>query len=231
MTHRFKSVRALALAGTLALLAAPALAEVAKPSSVDLLFEAKHLLNVNAGTDLAYKFERTVTHPEVMGQSFSDEIHIDVKKAATDAQRNVVIKVFTGDRARDPQPIEGLTGNPLLVVFLDRAVSSYMAVAGGKLPYLKDKFRTALRERTTIEPVKVTYDGKTVEGQRVTVIPFATDLNASKMRGYENAKFSIVVAEAVPGRFVEMTAAYPNTSKEAPYLEETTKFVGAEVQK
>ena len=206
-------------------------AAVAKPTSVDILFERKHLTNVGAGTDLVYKFERTVSATDLLGQPFADDIKVEVKKVANDGSRTVLVKVFSGDRAREPQPIDELTGNPVLVVFLDRAVSSYMSVAGGKTPYLKDKFRTALRERATVDQVKVKLGDKTVDAHRVSVSPYAADLNAPKMRGYENSKFSFVVSEAVPGQFVELLATYENTAKGAPRLEERTLMVGAEVLK
>jgi hypothetical protein len=222
---------AMVVAAVVAAGAAGAGAEIAKPSPVDILFERKHLSNVEAGKDLVYKFERTVSQAELLGQPFTDDIKIEVKKATADGKRDVVVKVFSGDRARDPHPIDELTGNPILVVFLDRAVASYMSVAGGKIAYLKDKFRSAIRERATVEAVKVKVGDATVDGQRVTVQPYAGDLNAAKMRGFENSKFSFVLSDAVPGQFVEMDALYENTAKDAPRLEERTSLVGAEVVK
>lgn len=212
-----------------AALSFPARAEIAKPSSADILFDHKHLSNTEAGTDLDYRFQRTVSHPDLLGQPFSDDIHVQVKKVGSDGTRDVVVKVYSGERAREPQVFDGLTGNPILVVFLDRAVASYMAIAGGKIPYLKDRFRTALRDRATIEPVKVMLADKAVDAQRVTVTPYAGDLNASKMRGFENSKFSFVVSDAVPGQFVELLATYENTDKAAPRLEERILMVGTQV--
>jgi hypothetical protein len=206
-------------------------AEVGKPTSVDVLFERKHLSNVPVGTDLVYRFERTVSAVDLLGQPFADDIKIEVKKVATNGSRQVVIKVFSGDRARDPQVIDDLTSNPVLVVFLDRAIASYMSIAGGKVPYLKDKFRTAMRERSTVEPVKVKFDGKTLDAHRVTLSPYSGDLNAAKMRGYENARFSMVVCDGVPGQFVELLATYENNAKDAPRLEERTLMAGAEIVK
>jgi hypothetical protein len=211
--------------------AGPAAAQLAKPSSVEILFDRKHLSNSAVGTDLVYKFQRTVSATEVLGQPFTDEIKIEIKKASPDGARDLFVKVFTGERARDPQFFDGLTSNPILIVFLDRAIASYMSVAGGKVPYLKDKFRTAMRERATIEPVKVKLGDKLVDAQRVTVSPYAGDLNASKMRGYENSRFSFVVSDAVPGQYVELLAVYENNAKDAPRLEERTVMVGAEVVK
>jgi hypothetical protein len=209
----------------------PAVAEVIKPSSVEILFDRKHLSNVSAGTELVYRFQRTVSAVDLLGQPFSDDIKIEVKKVADNGAREVVVKVYTGDRARDPQIIDDLTGNPVLVVFLDRAIASYMSVAGGKVAYLKDKFRTAMRERATIEPVKVKLGGKTVDAQRVSITPYTGDLNAQKMRGYEISRFSFVVSEDVPGQFVELLATYENTAKESPRFEERTLMAGAEIVK
>ena len=226
-----QAIRAIFVATVIAAGGAGASAEVAKPSSVDILFERKHLTNVTAGTDLVYKFDRTVSSPDLLGQPFADDIKIEVKKVASDGTRTVVVKVFSGERARDPHSIDELSGNPVLVVFLDRAIASYMSVAGGKVAYLKDKFRTALRERATVDSVKVKLGGKTVDAFRVSVAPYSGDLNAAKMRGYENSKFSFVLSEAVPGQFVELLATYENNAKDAPRLEERTLMVGAEVLK
>jgi hypothetical protein len=235
VAHVTKSIRAALAAAVLAVGAAtpvvrlPAQAETAKANPVDILFERKHLANVDVGSDLSYRFQRSVSHPDVLGQPFSDDIHVQVKKVGSDGSRDVVVKVFSGDRAREPQPIDGITGNPILVVFLDRSVASYMSVAGGSLPYLRDKFRSALRDKATVEPVKVMLGEKTVDAQRVTVTPYKGDLNAARMRGFENSTFSIVVSDLVPGQFVELLATYENTDAAAPRLEERTQMIGTQV--
>ena len=225
------TVRAVALVGIMMSGAFGAAAEIAKPNAVDILFEKKHLANVGAGTELVYKFNRTVSKPELLGPSFADEIKVDVKKVAANGTREVLVKVFTGDRARDPQPIDDLTVNPILVVYLDRAIASFISVAGGKPPYLKAKFRSGLSERSTVEPVKIKFGDTTVDGARVNLQPYAGDLNASKMRGFENSRFSIVVSDAIPGHFVELVAAYDNADKDAPTFEEHTQLAGTEVLK
>lgn len=196
-----------------------------------MLFENKHLGNLDAGQKLTYRFSRDPSKPDVLGKGFSDEITVDIKKVATDGTREVDVRVYTGERARDPQVIDGLTGNPILVVFLDRSVSSYMAVAGGKVPYLKERFRSAFRDRPTLEPVKVKLGDKTVDATRITIAPYAGDPNASKMLGFENSKFSIVVSEAVPGHFVELVANIDNTNSDAPRLVERIVMAGTELMK
>ena len=76
------TVRALMGAGCLAIGVSSASAEIAKPNSIDLLFEKKHLTNVEPGTELVYRFQRTVSKPEILGEAFSDDIKVDVRKAA-----------------------------------------------------------------------------------------------------------------------------------------------------
>ena len=231
MFHFKSSIRAVLTVGLVLAGALAASAENVKPSPVDILFEKKHLSNVEPGTDLAYHFQRFVVKPDILGPGFEDDIKVEVKKAAADGKKDVIVKVFTGERAREPQPIDELSVNPILVVYLDRAIASFMSVAGGKQPYLKAKFRSALAERFTVEPVKIKLGEKIVDGNRVNIAPYVGDLNASKMRGFENSHFSIVVSEAVPGHFVEMVAKFENADKDAPAFEERTQFVGAEVVK
>jgi hypothetical protein len=199
--------------------AAPA-AAAAGPSAVDVLFERKHLGNLESGQEVVYRFQRTVSDEKMLGAPFSDDIKLDIKKVAADGTREVVFKVFTGDRARDPQDIPDLTGNPVLVVFLDRAVNNFAMIASGNRNYLKGKFRDALRENAKIEPVTVEAMGKKVQGYRVTVTPFEKDPNALKMLGYEGATFSFTVSDAVPGQFIELTSHYESGIKDAPLLDE-----------
>ncbi len=57
----------------------------ARKRAVDVLFETKHLANCSQGQDLAYRFQRSVSRPELLGQPFSDDIHLDVKAVNADA--------------------------------------------------------------------------------------------------------------------------------------------------
>lgn len=212
----------------LALVAAPliALADPAKPTAVEMLFETKHLSNCNQGEDLKYRFQRSVSQPELLGQPFSDDINLAVKAVNADGSRNLVMSVFTGERARDPLPVPEMTGNPLLVLFLDRMVNNYHSLAGGAQPYVKQQIRAALRDKAKVEPVKLDYSGKTVDAFRVSVVPFLGDPNASKMSGYEGSEFTFVVSPAIPGQFAMMISKFESGLKDSPKLEERMTLTG-----
>lgn len=199
------------------------------PTATDILFERSHLAAVDKGSRLAYRFQRTVSDPKILGKPFSDDITVDIlavdDKTGT---RDLKIGVFSGDRGRDPQNITGMTGNPVLVVYLDRAVNQYSILAGGARSYLKNQFRNGMRDFAKIEEVEVDYKSEKVAGYRVSVIPYNEDPNKLKMQGYEGSRFEITLSDKVPGHFVEFAAIYESGVKTAPRLEERITLTGVE---
>jgi hypothetical protein len=196
------------------------------PKAVDLLFEAKHIMSIAAGTELVYKFERKPSDEKTLGPGYTDDIKVKVEGDSKDGKKNVVVNMFTGERARDPNRIEGMDGNPMLVVYLDTALGHFQQLAGGERTYLKNTFSKSFLNDAKIEPVKVTYKGEQFDGHRVSVTPFTKDPARAKMRGFENTVFSIVVADKIPGQFALMTANFVNTDKDAPTLVENMTLEG-----
>lgn len=225
--------RNLPLAGVLAILltasaSAGSSAATSLPAPTAVLFDARHLDNVGKGDALKYRFQRTVSQPKIQGEPFSDDIEIDVLEAVAGGPREVAVKVFTGERGRPVQRINGMTGNPLLVVFLDRAVNNFTQLAGGNRPYIKHKMKMALDQNAKVDPVKVTYAGTAFDGYRIRVSPFVGDPNALKMMGYDGASFELVVSDKVPGHFVSLSSTFSSPMKDSPRLEERITLTGVE---
>jgi hypothetical protein len=218
--------RSLAAAAFVVLSGAPVTAAPDVPKAGDVLFESKHLSNLGKGDEVTYRFQRTVSDEKLLGMPFSDDIKVVVVQAVPEnGQRDVTLQVFTGERAREPITETQRTGNPLLVFYLDRAVSNFSLIAGGSRPYLKNRFARSLQE-AKVEPVKIAYNGKEVDGYRVTIAPYAGDPNAAKMQGYEGSQFTLLVSEAVPGQLAEMVSSYSSTIAGAPRLEERITLAG-----
>jgi hypothetical protein len=197
----------------------------------DILFDTPQLDKVDAGSELTYNFNRSVSEAKLLGPDFSDKIKLSVLKAGEDGRRDVSIAIFTGDRGRDARNIEGLTANPVLVFYLDRAVANLTTLAGGSKGYLKNRFRLALRTTAKIDPVKIEYNGKSVDGHHVWVTPYINDPNKEKMSGYEGARFDFYVSDDVPGYLVELTAHFESSQAGAPKLDERIVLEGAGVVK
>lgn len=224
MSRLLASAAAIVVAGAIGAAGAGAATEI--NPAVEILFEAKHITAVQPGTELVYKFERKPSDEKVLGLGFTDDIKVKIESEATEGRKNVLVQLYSGERARDPQRITEMDGNPMLVVYLDNAVAHFRELAGGDRAYLKNTFSSDIAKSGKLEPATITYKGEQVAGYRVTVTPYVDDPARAKMRGFEGAKFSIFLSEKIPGYFAKMVSQYTNTGKEAPTLEEVTTLEG-----
>ena len=138
---------------------------------------------------LDYKFVRKPSNEKMLGAGFTDDITVKIESDGAPGKKNVLVQMYSGDRAREPQRITDMDGNPMLVVFLDGAVSHFRQLAGGDSAYLKGMFSKYLGNGATIAPVKITYKGQEVDGYQVTATPFANDPARAKMNGYRRRDF------------------------------------------
>lgn len=196
------------------------------PKPAEILFDRPHIASVAAGTVLDYKFVRKPSDERVLGAGFTDDITVKIESDGKPGKKNVLVQMYSGDRAREPQQITDMDGNPMLIVYLDNAVSHFREVAGGDSAYLKGIFSRYLGDGATIAPVTITYKGQTVDGYQVTATPYANDPARSKMNGFEGAKFTIALSDKIPGYFAKMVSTYTSTDKTAPWLLETTTLEG-----
>jgi hypothetical protein len=210
------------------LVSAPAnlLAAGEQPTPVSILFDSRHLDRIDKGGEVTYRFERKVSDEKLLGPAFTDDIKLDVTKINEKGERDVAFQVFTGERARDLTNWPELTINPIFIWYLDRAVGNFGQLAGGSQPYLKGRFREALREKAEVQTIKFSYNGKDVDAYRVTVQPYAGDENARRMQGFEGSRFTLVVSNEVPGYFLDMVASFESTTATFPRLEEHISLVG-----
>lgn len=215
-----------AVAALLLLAPASLLAAGDAPTPAKALFETRHLDLIGKGAEVTYKFERTVSDETVLGKAFQDDIRLGVLNVNDKGEREVEIKVFSGDQARNPQNWPDLTINPLFVWYLDRAVVNFRAVAGGSPPYLKDKFRKGFLDKAKIEEIQADFNGKSIPAFRITISPYAGDISANKMRGFDESKFAIVVSNDVPGYFLDLTSTFESKLKGQPKLFEHLSLVG-----
>jgi hypothetical protein len=188
--------------------------------AADILFAHPHLSGVPLGSELTYRLERSPSDTKRLGEPFGDDIKLVVKSVAASGTRDIDLQIFTGERARDIHSITELTGNPVLVIFLDRAVSDMVRLTGGKAAYFKNRFRAALRDSATSEATRAEFEGKMLDATRVVVRPFVGDANAGRMLGYEGSQFEFLLAEAVPGMLLDMKSKFVSTMPDAPKIEE-----------
>jgi hypothetical protein len=156
----------------------------AQDAPADILFARPHLSGVPSGTELTYRLERSPSDAKRLGAPFSDDIKLVVRSDPASSPRDIELRIFTGERARESMSMTGLTGNPVLVIFLDRAVSNMAHLTGGSAPYFKGRLRVGLRDKATAEAASVEFEGKMLDAKRIVVRPFVDDAMAARMLGY-----------------------------------------------
>ena len=213
-------------AATAAILAAaPAIPAFAEPAPTDLLFKVRQLDLVSKGHEIVYKFERKSSNEQLLGKSFADQLRIEITKSNDKGERDLALKIFTGEAARDVQNWPDLSTNPLLLWYLDRSVVQLANLAGADKMYLKGRMRSTFDDKGKVERIKAEFGGKQIDAYRITVIPFIGDPYAPKMEGYDHTSFSFVVSDAVPGYFLDMAATYQSPKVGTPKLEEHLMLV------
>jgi hypothetical protein len=215
-------------AAALILTASLAQAADTPPSITAALFDKPHIGELPAGTKLTYNFERDGSQTKLLGPNYKDDIDLNIDEVAEDGKRTVSVRVFSGDRGREVRTLSGLTGNPVLVFYLDRAVANFALLAGGNRAYHKNRFRIAMGAGGGMMPATFQYKGKTVKGYRLAIKPFLNDRNVAKMKGYENAHFEVLVSDEVPGYFAEFTSSYSSPLDGSPSLKERIFVEGLE---
>jgi hypothetical protein len=207
-------------------LSAAGLAAEDVPKPTDLLFDRPHIASVAPGTNLVYKFERKPSDPKLLGEGFSDDITLTIKSDGAPGKKNVRLQIYSGDRAREPQEITDMDGNPMLIVYLDDAVAHFRLLAGGDPAYLKGMFKKSLVDGAKIVPVKIDYKGQTVDGYRISLTPYVNDPSKARMRGYEGSAFAIALSDKIPGYFAKMVSDYTNPDSKSGTLQETMTLDG-----
>jgi len=181
--------------------------EAAAPSAAVLLFETPQLGQAAPGSTLTYRYSRKVSDPE-LGASFEDRIKLLIAAPAAAAPkeaRNVKVDFFGPERHRAAGPFEDVTGNPVLVLFLENHLAELSGKLMGNPRYFKNAIRTALRDKAEVAPADIDVGGRSFKGWRVTVTPFAGDANAKRMRGLEKLTYVFEVAPDLPGEIARIT--------------------------
>lgn len=227
MQLSLSNVQRISLAAAAIVLSAASAFAAEAPSITTALFDKPHLTGIETGTKLTYNFTRMASEPKLIGPNMDNVIELTVDKVNDNATSDVTVQIFHGELERDPRKIDGMTGNPVLVFFLDRAVSGFSLLAGGNGAYHKNRFRIAMRTEGGLTPVKFEYKGKEVEGYRLSIRPFTGDRkNIDKMKGYENAQFDFLMSDEVPGYFAAFKSHYDSPKPGSPALEESIILEG-----
>ncbi|QAZ39169.1 hypothetical protein C1M51_06820 [Methylibium sp. Pch-M] len=219
-----RTVAPLLLSALFGLTAVPVLA--ADPSEFSLaeklVFVEHQLANVKAPASLHYTYVRSGS----LEPGFEDEVRIDVKlkgKVCCTVQGSFL----TGERKMALPEIEEAQANPVILYFLERDIREMERVTKGKSGYFRKRIRMTMVDEAKVRDTKVSYEGREVDAQEVSLTPYETDPLRARFETYAQKRYTFVLASTVPGGVYQVRTAVPGAlPSDAPVLEEVMTFAG-----
>ncbi len=170
-----------------------------------LLFDNEHLDNLEGSPTLVYELEREGSR----GEPFTDRIKIHLSRNADGETFKAEVDYLTGKRQRHFPGVAEAEGNPVLKAFLQREVVTMEDETGGNWRYFQKAIKRALANDAQVEDMTFRYDGQSVTGKRIHIVPYREGEKSDRMGEFAAAEYDLVLSEAVPGELYRMQARVP----------------------
>ncbi len=176
-----------------ALLAAPV---AHAGEALDLLFDTPHLATLEQGETVRYAHARRSAPALGLGPDVEEVVTLTRTGAA--ASEVTLAAGGAAEGAARTIPFDGLSGNPVLMVFLESVVRATSEATGGGTFYLRNRVKDALRGARAGE------DGV------IAFRPFAADPNRGRLGAFADIEFTVTVDERAPGMLRALRAETPD---------------------
>mgnify|MGYP000376082468 CR=1 FL=1 len=177
----------------------PAFAADEYSAAEQRVFIDNHMKNVAKETTVEYRYVQT-GKPE---DGFEDAVKLVVGKGAAD-KRTLAVEYLSGKRKMDLPSIDGATGNPVILYFLEDDIRAMHDRLGGQQAYFRKRIRLALADAATVKPVKLSYRGTNVDGSEVTIEPYVNDALKDRFGAFASKVYVFTMSDAVPGGVYEI---------------------------
>ena len=191
------------------------------------LFMTDQFAKLRPPMTLRYQFHRSGS----LEPAFDDKVSITLKAQAGSGRCcDATGEFLSGERRIELPPVEGATGNPVTLFFLERDVREMQRLTTGKSPYFRKRIRMAIFQGAQQRAVTLRYRGKTVAGQEFTITPYVDDPNRPRFEQFANKRYVFTLSDAVPGGVYGIRALVVDPAKSAdapPLLAEELLIDGA----
>lgn len=184
------------------------------------LFGTPHLDNIERPVTLRYDF----SHGGSADDAFEDEIRMTVTAISADGGKDLDFEYLTGERRQPFNGVQEFRGNPLVMLFLQDDVNRMSKIVGGGEPYLRNRIRYAFVDKAEVAPVSFEFEGKQVEGTRVTLTPFLGDDHRAELKEFEFKRYEFTLSPDVPGAVYRIRSVVPQAGGDKPLFEDMVTF-------
>ncbi len=187
-----------------------------------------HLENVSRPARLYYEFVKEGTFEE----GFTDAVYLDIVEINEDGSKNAVLEFFTADRRQSANAdnLTHITGNPVIGVYMQGDVAEMNRLTDGHWRYFKRKIKFAISDNANIEDVSFEYNGKMVEGEKITITPYVKDPRRNQFSKFADKRYEFIFSKQIPGNLYQIRSVVPDKSNpdKLPLIEETLTLQNVE---
>ncbi len=186
-----------------------------------------HLRNIDSPGRLYYDFVKRGSYEE----GFSDSVFLDILKVNEDGSKDADLEFFTADRQQNARRdnLIGITGNPVLVVYMQGDVYEMNRLTNGSWRYFQRRIKSAFAENAKIEPVTFEYDGTEMTGEKISITPFVNDPRRRQFAEFAPKIYEFILSDQVPGKLYQIKTIIPAGSPDSePLMEEILTLQNAE---
>ena len=186
-----------------------------------------HLQNIDSPGRLYYDFVKRGSFEE----GFSDSVYLDIIRVNEDGSKDAGLEFFTAERTQNANQdnLVGITGNPVLVVFMQGDVYEMNRLTNGSWRYFQRRIKTAFAERAKIESVTFEYGGAQVSGEKISIAPYVNDPRRRQFAQFAPKVYEFILSEQVPGMLYQIKTVIPDRAPDkGPLIEETLTLQSAE---
>ena len=184
-----------------------------------------HLSNIDRPVRLYYEFVKTGSYEE----GFTDAVYLDIIKINEDGTKNAVLDFFTAARKQtvSPDNVTNIRGNPVLAIFMQGDVNEMNRLTDGSWRHFQKMIKIALRESATVEPVSFDFNGKQVNGEKISFSPYLNDPHRNDFKKFAQKTYEFILSDDVPGGLYQIKTVTQNASEpdKGPLLEEVLTLV------
>lgn len=207
---------------TILLLAAGAGSAAAGATSTvaEVVFDSRPFAAVVEPATFVYRYR---LHAGGAAEAYVAEARMEVREVQPDGRKLVWFDMFDGPNHRAFGPVSADDQNPMVLVFLQRDITTMANLTGGAAGYFQQQIRRAFQDPEPVESLRVRWNGQEFEARKIVLRPFENDAQIAHFPKFRNKTYEFVVAPGLPGGIYRLASRVPGPDGEV-ILEEVLTF-------
>lgn len=169
---------------------------------------APHLDKLRPPTTLAYSYKRSGS----LEPAFQDKVLLNLSKRPDGNCCKASAEFLSAERRLSLPEVEAAEANPVILYFLERDIREMSRLTKGQAAYFRKRIRMAVFKGAQLTDVAVSFKGKTVPAQRISIKPYADDPLRSRFEKLADKEYVFTLSKQVPGTVFSIRSIMRNTA-------------------